>query len=134
MGRILILLYHRVAEVGRDPFNLAVSPYHFHAHLEYLARRGGVVPLDEVHQHTNADRIAITFDDGYLDNAETAAPALATAGLPVTWFITVGRLGGHRFWWDRLTDAILGPHALPDSLDIDLPGGPVWMDLRTQEA
>ena len=134
MARTLILLYHRVAEPRDDPFQLAVSPHNFESHLEYLSRRGGVVPLTEVHVRTKVDRIAITFDDGYRDNAETAAPALASAGLPVTWFITVGLLGGKSFWWDRLTDAVLGPHDLPDALEVDLPGAPVWVDLRTPDA
>jgi peptidoglycan/xylan/chitin deacetylase (PgdA/CDA1 family) len=134
VGRILILLYHRVAEPRDDPFQLAVSPDNFESHLRYLSRRGGVVPLTEVHQRAKVDRIAITFDDGYRDNAETAAPALASAGLPVTWFITVGLLGGKRFWWDRLTDAVLGPHNLPDALKVDLPAAPVWVDLRTRDA
>ncbi len=70
MARTLILLYHRVAEPRDDPFQLAVSPHNFESHLEYLSRRGGVVPLNEIHLRTKVDRIAITFDDGYRDNAE----------------------------------------------------------------
>jgi hypothetical protein len=50
-------------------------------------------------------------DIGYRDNVELAAPLLAAAGLPVTWFNTAGRLSGQRFWWDRLTHALLGPHS-----------------------
>jgi len=134
MGKGLILLYHRVADQPVDPFQLCVTADNFRGHLEYLQRRAAVVPLSEMPRKSTANRIAITFDDGYRDNAEIAAPAVAAAGLPVTWFITVGRLGGHRFWWDRLTHAILGGHPLPAYLEIDLPSGQVWLSLRTWEA
>src|SRR5829696_6010568 len=133
MGKGLILLYHRVADEPEDPFRLAVSADNFHAHLGYLQRGAAVVPLSEMPRKGVANRIAITFDDGYRDNAEIAAPALAAAGLPVTWFITVGRLGGHPFWWDRLTHAILGRRPLPAYLEIDLPSGQVWISLPTWE-
>src|SRR5215207_10463302 len=92
MGKGLILLYHRVADQPVDPFQLCVTADNFRGHLEYLQRRAAVVPLSEMLRKSTANRIAITFDDGYRDNAEIAAPALAAAGLPVTWFITVGRL------------------------------------------
>jgi len=134
MGKGLILLYHRVADEPADPFQLCVTVDNFHGHLDYLQRRAAVVPLSEIPRKATANRIAITFDDGYRDNAEIAAPEVAAAGLPVTWFITVGRLDGHRFWWDRLTHAILGRRPMPDSLEIDLPSGRVWLSLRTWEA
>jgi len=130
----LILLYHRIAQPVADPFGLAVAPERFREHVEHLAHTRAVVPLRDVARGARASRIAITFDDGYADNAEVAAPLVAAAGLPVTWFVTVGRLGGHRFWWDRLTHALLGPHPLQDALDVEMPGGPVWLDLRARDA
>jgi len=41
-----------------------------------------------------ARRVAITFDDGYLDNLLNAAPVLHALGLPATVFIVAGRVGG----------------------------------------
>jgi peptidoglycan/xylan/chitin deacetylase (PgdA/CDA1 family) len=47
--------------------------------------------------------VALTFDDGYLDNATVAAPMLRHAGLPATFFLVPEFLGGKsRPWWEEL--------------------------------
>lgn len=125
----VVLMYHRVAAVPSDPYGLAVHPSRFAEQVEHLLARRCVVPLAELVGPGAATRVAITFDDGYADNATAAAPVLAAAGLPATYFITTGRLGGRSFWWDRLAAALLGPHPLPDGLDVDLGGRPLWLAL-----
>lgn len=42
--------------------------------------------------------VAITIDDGYLDNLEVAAPVLRRHGFPATVFLVSGRLGGVNDW------------------------------------
>jgi peptidoglycan/xylan/chitin deacetylase (PgdA/CDA1 family) len=126
-------MYHRVATPARDPYGLAVHPDQFAAQVEELLRLGRVVPLEELAATRSPSQVAITFDDGYVDNATVAAPLLSAAGLPATWFITTGRLGQRRFWWDRLADALLGPHA-PDFVDVTVDGKDLWLDLHTGEA
>jgi peptidoglycan/xylan/chitin deacetylase (PgdA/CDA1 family) len=130
----IVLLYHRVAEVRADPYELAVHPDRFAAHVEFLLRLGGTVPLEDAVGRGSARRIALTFDDGYADNATVAAPLLTEAGVPATWFITAGTLGRRRFWWDRLADAVLGPHPLPPSIDVQIAEQELWLDLRTSAA
>ncbi len=130
----VILMYHRVADLSHDPFELAVHPDRFAAHVEHLSRLGRTVPLRDVTAPGSSGGIALTFDDGYADNATVAAPLLATAGQPATWFITAGCLGQRRFWWDRLTEALLGPHTLEDSADVEIGGRRYWLDLRTPGA
>jgi peptidoglycan/xylan/chitin deacetylase (PgdA/CDA1 family) len=104
----VILLYHRVAEPRFDPWSLCVSPANFRAQLEMLAAERQVMPLDDLVAAISARTApafatAITFDDGYRDNALVAAPLLAALKLPATLFVTTGRIGAARaFWWDEL--------------------------------
>lgn len=45
--------------------------------------------------------VVITFDDGYLDNYEHAAPILSELGLPACFYLTAGFIGNDRqFPWD----------------------------------
>ena len=130
----LILMYHRVAAPVLDPYRLAVRPDVFAAHVEVLAGLRRTLPLDDVVGRGAGGGIAVTFDDGYVDNATVAAPLLSDAGLPATWFITTRTLGQRRFWWDRLAETLLGDHGLPDSVDTQVAGRELWFDLRTPAA
>jgi peptidoglycan/xylan/chitin deacetylase (PgdA/CDA1 family) len=130
----VILLYHRIASAPHDPFGQAVHPDRFTAQVEYLVRTGRVAPLGDVLHSRTGSRVVLTFDDGYADNATFAAPMLADAGLPATWFVTVDTLGARRFWWDRLTAALLGDHELPSSIDVEVADRELWVDLRTRAA
>jgi peptidoglycan/xylan/chitin deacetylase (PgdA/CDA1 family) len=130
----VILMYHRVADAPDDPYGLAVAPDHFAAHVDHLRRRGGVVPLTEILRPSRALQVAITFDDGYVDNLTCAAPLLADAGLPATYFITSGRVGGQHFWWDRLALGLLGDHPRPSGVDVSVAGQNLWLSLDTRDA
>lgn len=125
-----VLLYHRVAQRGGDVHGLAVAPEEFAAQLESLKSDYDVVPLADLGQRVRDGTVtpglvAITFDDGYLDNLETASPLLLRAGLPATFFVTTDRLtdpGG--YWWDALAAILLGGEAAtPHELSLDLPLG-----------
>ena len=109
----VILMYHRVAQPPVDPWGLAVSPERFRDQLRTLKRKrqplamsdfaarlaGGVLP---------SDAVALTFDDGYLDNLEYAKPILEDEGVPATVLVTTGWLDSRKlFWWDALTRMIL---------------------------
>ena len=114
----LILMYHRVARVSHDPWGLCVEPERFADQMRWLAHERRVLPMTEfVGRHAAnalpADAVAITFDDGYLDNLEAACPILAEFGLPATVFVVSGAIGTTQgFWWDELVDLVLlGPAA-----------------------
>jgi peptidoglycan/xylan/chitin deacetylase (PgdA/CDA1 family) len=124
----LIVMYHRIAPVGVDPWELAVTPEHFSEHLEVLRRVARVVPLAQLAAERSAgqliDRtVAVTFDDGYADNLLEAKPRLQAADIPATVFVTTGPTGTAReFWWDELDRALLLPAALPPDLCLQVNG------------
>ncbi|MBI4859253.1 MAG: polysaccharide deacetylase family protein [Candidatus Riflebacteria bacterium] len=69
--------------------------------MDSLVRGGyAVVPLSRVLERRAAgepaDRseLAITFDDGYADNFELAAPVLAQHRFPATFFVAAGLIDG----------------------------------------
>ncbi len=134
--RVAVLLYHRIASPASDAFGLAVSPETFAEQLDVVEKLADVVTLEELVRGLAADApprraIAITFDDGYADNALTAAPALACRGLAATFFLATGfMMNGRRFWWDRLADILLRPEKLPPRLDPVLAGEPLSAQLR----
>lgn len=123
-------MYHRVADLTIDPWGLAVTPHHFAEQLSVLQKHCDVMPLDEMTQRLARGEdlhhtAAITFDDGYADNAQNAAPALEEAGLPATFFIVAGYIGsGGEFWWDELERLLLHPGTLPRSLTLTIDGQP----------
>jgi peptidoglycan/xylan/chitin deacetylase (PgdA/CDA1 family) len=43
--------------------------------------------------------VAVTFDDGYLDNAEIAAPVLARYGIPAAFFLTTSLISTTQVPW-----------------------------------
>ncbi len=130
----VVLMYHRVAALTEDPYGLAVHPRRFAEQVRHLSGLRCVVPLSEMIRRGRAATIALTFDDGYADNATVAGPLLAQTGLPATFFITTRQLGARRFWWDRLAAAFLGEHVLPDGIEVSLDGRDLWLALHNAEA
>jgi peptidoglycan/xylan/chitin deacetylase (PgdA/CDA1 family) len=98
-----VLMFHRVADVARDPLNLAVGPARFRAQLERVARRFRPVALDAIADGSATARaVAITLDDGTVDSLD-AARILDEVGVPATFFVTTAKLDEpHEAWWDAL--------------------------------
>ena len=69
--------------------------------------------------------VAVTFDDGYADNLEIAAPILAEHGIPATLFVATGLVDADGPpWWDRLASLLLEPARLPSTLALSSGGDP----------
>lgn len=87
-----VLTYHAVGTpaLGDRMGIFSVTPERFRRHMALLSawKHGSVVELSETALLGEGSRIAITFDDGYLDNLEVAAPILIELGLPFTVFMT----------------------------------------------
>ena len=126
LRRPVILAYHRIATVARDPLLLAVRPEHFSQQLDVLARITRTIPLSELAE-AMLERggvrgtAVITFDDGYLDNLTEARPELERTSAPATVFVTSGSPGG-RFWWDELERLVLAPDTLPAAFRLEVAG------------
>jgi peptidoglycan/xylan/chitin deacetylase (PgdA/CDA1 family) len=127
----IILTYHRIDRLERDPLALAVPPERFAAHIRELGQLGDVVELAEVGRRQRPT-IAITMDDGYADAAEIAAPILERAGVPATLFVTSGVLDGKgEFWWDALEHLLLDSEAANDAIELEIGGRSLHVDVRS---
>ena len=107
--RLLVLAWHNVAPTWCFPAPGGAGARGLERQLAFLARRCNVVPLAEGLRTLNRDdplpprAVALTFDDGYRDQLELAAPMLARLGLPATFFLVPGLLDGTaRPWWEQL--------------------------------
>lgn len=85
-----VVFYHRVA--NDHPNEWTMSCQDFERQLDWLVAHFDVIPLSEAQQRIRAGvcqrpTVAITFDDGYADNADFAIPELVKRGLPATYFV-----------------------------------------------
>ena len=119
---------------GRDPHGLAVRPDRFVQHCEILRQRCEVVPLCDAKRALR--QVAITFDDGYVDNAGEARRILEAAGLPATFFVTVGRVGTTRSRrGGTVSSRSFGSAALPRTRsNFEIRGRRLWADIRSPGA
>lgn len=102
-GRLLVLTYHRVLPAPDPMYPTAPDAAAFRRAMETLAEDFRVLPLAEALRLQAAGRlparaVAVTFDDGFADNATEALPVLRAFGVPATFFIATGYLGdGYMF-------------------------------------
>jgi len=104
----IILMYHRVVEKTpekmHDP-HLFVKSDTFDMHINEIAKYFEIVTLDEMLNNDSAEKplCAVTFDDGWLDNYETAFPILRQNKIPAVIFIPAADIGTtHCFWFEHL--------------------------------
>ncbi|MGQ5522096.1 polysaccharide deacetylase family protein [Chitinimonas sp. PSY-7] len=135
-ARLSILTFHRV--LGQPDPLLPDEPdiHRFDEELRWLGRWFQVLPLDEAANRLQAGTLparaaAITFDDGYANNALHALPVLQRHGMSATFFIATSFLDGGRMWNDEIIETVrtcryelldlgdmgLGQHALATVAD-----------------
>lgn len=104
-GRLMppvVLAYHGVARVDEqdDPSRLVLDPARFESQLRTLRTLG--------YEFTTAEQLAgagpgarpprgtavLTFDDGWLDAVDAVVPRLSKLGIPATFYVCPGWLGG----------------------------------------
>ena len=100
-ARPVILTYHSIADSDSP---LCIAPKIFAEQMEWLAGHAQVVPLAALAETLSKKRapkersVALTFDDGFADFAQHAAPVLKRLGLPATVFLPTGWCGRTNAW------------------------------------
>jgi len=108
---LAILMFHRVAPV-HDPLRVRMGTVdEFRSQMRILKRFFRPVSISEGLRLLEAGRlpersVAVTFDDGYADNARLALPVLQEVGVPAAFFVATGYLEGGRMWNDTVLEAV----------------------------
>jgi len=89
---VRILMFHAIGSraYGDEKGIFSISPSIFREQMALLRdwKDIKITTLTPEFLITTNNNIAITFDDGYADNADVAAPILADFGIPFTIFVT----------------------------------------------
>mgnify|MGYP003945291843 CR=1 FL=1 len=121
----IVLMYHKITEQDLDIWDLAVSPDRFEQQLQVLKETMEIVSLKQLVTTRSLfkNRVAITFDDGYIDNFKIAKPILEKYDIPATFFVTSRPDQDEReYWWDILENCILLTQNLPPVFDLCIKG------------
>jgi peptidoglycan/xylan/chitin deacetylase (PgdA/CDA1 family) len=108
-GRLTILGYHNVEPTHYFEAAPGEGARGFRRQLQLLRRTTNVISLRDAVQRWTEGRdvpmrsVCITFDDGYRDSLEVAAPMLAEYALPATFYLLPSFVSGEATaWWERL--------------------------------
>lgn len=125
---IPVLVYHHIAPIQRNvPFRgLFVHPDRFASQMKWLKRLGfkGMSVRDGMPYLKGEKRgkvAIITFDDGFLNVLDNAAPVLAEYGFTATNYFVANQIGGSNVW-----DKAVG---IPETACMSLSQMREWADL-----
>ncbi len=135
---LLVLTYHRVGDEESDPWNPSIfsaTADEFDEQVSYVKRKHAPVTLDEAlafvdgtdKSNSGRCRVLFTFDDGYLDNYESAFPILKSHGMQGVFFLCSDIVGsGYVPWWDQIAYLVKSGTrkkftlSFPKTLDVDI--------------
>ncbi|HEY6006037.1 MAG TPA: polysaccharide deacetylase family protein [Anaeromyxobacter sp.] len=118
---LVVLNFHRVR--GDGPAQVSVfeegvfgpSASGFERQMEWVSRNTEVLTEGEVIERFDGGRAfgtpssLVTFDDGYIDNYETAFPILRRFGIPAIFFIPTALISSRQLgWWDIVAYLVKG--------------------------
>jgi len=102
---VVVAFHHIQDEADSDPLSIGVGMFErycrfFQQHFRVVALPDLVTRLER--RERLQRELVITFDDGYLDNYENAAPILERYSLPATFFVVTEWMGSSVVpWWDH---------------------------------
>lgn len=124
-----ILTYHRFPKHdGSEAFDDGVidtTAEQFEEQLICLKQHFNIVGIEELCAFAAGaslprNSVAITFDDGYLDNYQQALPLLQRHGCRATFFVATSFISERRvYWWDRAAYAV--KHSTRSVLELRYP-------------
>lgn len=112
---IVVLNYHRIrptrsgpsSEFGDDLFDVDVDG--FARQMKWLKQHARILSENDLidiitvpaHNHAKSKTplVAITFDDGYLDNYLLAYPVLKSLDMPAFFFVCTAMITDRYLWW-----------------------------------
>lgn len=121
-GAGVILMLHRILADDRSAElphrnELCVGSQAFEQLLRWLKQHFECVPLMDLLQQggpgntPSRPKVALTFDDGWRDNALNAFPLLQRHQVPASIFLSTDYIGSHqRFWWESIGETLWGSH------------------------
>ena len=96
-------MYHRVPRRRRDYY---IDAEIFERQMRLLQERFDLIGPDRLHDRrprTARVRVLVTFDDGFRNNLEVAAPTLRRLGIPAVFFVCTRHTApGTYLWWTYL--------------------------------
>lgn len=120
----VVLTFHRIlseeaATQTCSPSGMLVTEGTFESLLRHLKKRYSIFPLANGGLQENRDRlqVAITFDDGWEDNASTAFPIAAELDVPFTIFVCPELMErAAPFWPERIVALLRSAENSADAL------------------
>jgi peptidoglycan/xylan/chitin deacetylase (PgdA/CDA1 family) len=119
-NEFVVLTYHRIAEVDPEvpyPFDeelVSASPAEFDWQMAFLAenfrpqRLGKLLQMCREREEIPPGSVAVTFDDGFLDNYSVAYPILRKHKVPATFFVTTDFVENNQpIWFEVVAFAFL---------------------------
>jgi peptidoglycan/xylan/chitin deacetylase (PgdA/CDA1 family) len=114
---VAILMYHSVQdEPERYADSIGMGIIHatsvFARQMELISSRFNPITIDDVRIFLDGGKplppraVAVTFDDGYVDNAEIVAPIMSRCGIRAAFYLTTDLIGTKNPpWFCRLRNA-----------------------------
>lgn len=103
-----IIMYHGVDLVENKKFNQRfIGVHNLKKQLIYLKKNANLISMTDFFEEkfdATKNNVAITFDDGFLNNYTYAVPLLEELKIPATIYVTALNLTNHKMLWPDFVD------------------------------
>jgi len=110
---VLILMFHKINDEP-DTLPLTLRTKLFEQLIFDIKKYHDIISINSIKSdqsemwQSKGLKVALTFDDGYLDNYTNAYPILKKYKIPATIYLSTDHVEGKRvFWYEQITHAIM---------------------------